>query len=208
MPFTSSYPRQFTAVMSFLNLAINGDPSEEDLSLYEWLDDIIGVCYEEAESYIGQPLRSNSISYLFNAEKGIVSNEFSHRIKFIPYNANTTLTNLQWRENDFDTFANVQNTLFIWKPESFGNYIVYREKYKGEFKAILSTGFTDANMPYTILQGIAEMVSLIYRLSPIGGNWFGLNSVSSGGAGQTVNASLKEDIGWRRYFNLYLIPTV
>lgn len=208
MPYASQYPRQFNAVMSFLNLAINGDPTEEDLSLYGWLDDIIEVCYEEAESYCGQPLRSTSSTYLFRAEKGIVSNELNHRTKFIPYSANTSLTSLQWRENDFDNFSNVSNTLYIWKPESYGNYIVYRDKQKGEFRANLTTGFTDANMPYTILQGVAEMVALIYRISPVGGNWFGLNSVSSGGAGQTVNASLKEDIGWRRYFNLYYIPTV
>lgn len=208
MPFTSSYPRQFNAVMSFLNLAINGDPTEEDLSLYGWIDDIIEVCYEEAESYCGQPLRSSSISYSFNAEKGITSYEFNHRTKFIPYNVNTALSSLQWRENEFDTFSNVNNSLYIWKTESYGNYIVYRDKPRGEFKANLSTGFSDNNMPYTILQGVSEMVALIYRTSPIGGNWFGLNSVASGGAGQTVNASLKEDIGWRKYFGLYLIPTV
>jgi hypothetical protein len=206
--FTSQFPRQFNAVLSFLNLAVNGDPSEEDIALYEWLDNIIETCYAEAESYCGQPLRSNSVIFYFQAEKGIENYANGNRTKFIPYNVNTSLSGVQWRDNDFDTFQNVNASLYLWKAENYGNYLIYREKNKGEFKITLSSGYSDANMPYTILQGISEMVSLVYRSSPIGGNWFGLNSVASGGAGQTVNASLKEDIGWKKYFGLYVIPTV
>lgn len=72
----------------------------------------------------------------------------------------------------------------------------------------MTTGYTDATMPNTVLQGIAEMVALLFKQSPHGGNWFGLNSVSSGGAGQTVSQSLKMDIGWQRYFAAYYIPPV
>jgi hypothetical protein len=208
MPYTSQYPNQFNAVMSFLNLAVNGDPSQEDIALYQWIDTLITTCYDEAESYCGQPLRSGLVSYVFNAEKGQVGIEANHRIKFIPYNVNTSLVLLQWRANEFETFQNVVASDYAWNAESFGNYIAYRGQSRGQYKVQLQTGFLDNQMPPTILQGVAEMVALIYRLSPIGGNWFGLNSVASGGAGQTVNASLKEDIGWQKYFGLYVIPTV
>jgi hypothetical protein len=208
MPYTSQYPKQFNAVMSFLNLSTNGDPSEEDVALYQWLDSLIDTCYEEAESYCGQPLRSGAVNYVFNADKGQVGIEVNHRTKFIPYNANTSLVSVQWRPNEFTPYQNVAATEYAWNAESFGNYLAYRGQSTGQYRLQLNNGFTDATMPKTIMQGISEMVALIYRLSPVGGNWFGLNSIASGGAGQTVNASLKTDIGWQKYFGIYHIPTV
>jgi hypothetical protein len=115
---------------------------------------------------------------------------------------------LQWRENEFATYANYSATNYNYNQEPYANYIVFRDKSTGQFKATLSTGWTDTNMPYQILQGIAEMAGLIYKQSPNGGNWFGLGSISSGGAGQTVSNSLKEKIDWQKYFSKYVIPTV
>jgi len=208
MPYTSANPRAFTALMTFLNLEVNGDPTSEDTALYTWFDDLITTCYAEAEGYCGQPLRSGTIYYQFYASKAQRGLEANHSWKYIPYNANTALTALQWRENEFGTYANFDAANYAWNAEPYANYIVFREKTNGQFKATLSTGYSDATMPYTILQGIAEMVALAYKQSPQGGNWFGLNSVATGGAGQTVSQSLKTDIGWHKYFAQFVIPTV
>jgi hypothetical protein len=186
----------------------SGDPTAEETALYTWFDDVFTTCYVEAESYCGQPLRTGTIQYQFYASKCQQGLEANHSWKFVPYNANTTLTALQWRENEFATYANYSATNYNYNQEPYANYIVFRDKSTGQFKATLSTGWTDTNMPYQILQGIAEMAGLIYKQSPNGGNWFGLGSISSGGAGQTVSNSLKEKIDWQKYFAKYVIPTV
>jgi hypothetical protein len=115
---------------------------------------------------------------------------------------------LQWRENEFGTYAAYSGSNYAWNAEPYANYIIFRDKTNGQFRATLTTGYSDAAMPYTILQGIAEMAALCYKQSPQGGNWFGLNSVSTGGAGQNVSNSLKTDIGWHKYFAQFVIPTV
>jgi hypothetical protein len=208
MPYTSAYPKQFIAFMKFLNMETTGDPTAEETALYTWFDDVFTTCYVEAESYCGQPLRTGTVYYQFYASKCQQGLEANHSWKFVPYNANTTLTVLQWRENEFATYANYSATNYNYNQEPYANYIVFRDKSTGQFKATLSTGWTDTNMPYQILQGIAEMAGLIYKQSPNGGNWFGLGSISSGGAGQTVSNSLKEKIDWQKYFAKYVIPTV
>lgn len=208
MSYTSAYPRQFEFVFSFLNLEVNGDPSVEDIALYNWFDNMIDICYEEAESYCGQPLRSGVVEFKFDIQKTTKGFEENHCWKFIPYFASTSLTTLQYREHEFATYQNMSANDFSWSVESYGNYIVIRNYTKGQIKATLATGYSDNTMPKTILQGIAEMVALIYKTSPQGGNWFGLNSISTAGAGQNVSSSLKNDIGWKKYFNLYVIPTV
>ena len=208
MPYTSATPRQFSAVMNFLNIEINGDPSSEDNALYSWIDTVIDTCYVEAESYCGQPLRSGTVTYQFYAHKATRAEDSNIFWKYVPYAANTALTNLEYRDNEFDTYTNYDNTKYTWSVEPHLNFIVFRDAEQGQFRATLTTGFTDNAMPNTILQGISEMVALLYRQSPQGGNWFGLNSVASGGAGQNVSQSLKIDIGWQKYFSLYFIPAV
>ena len=208
MPYTSARPRQFNAIMNFLNLEVSGDPSVEDTALYSWVDSIIDVCYDEAENYCGQPLRSTSLDYSFLASKSRRAEDSNIYWKFVPYFANTSLTVLQYRENEFGTYTNVSAGNYTWSSESGMHFIVYRNIDKGQFKATLQTGFSDAQMPTVILQGIAEMVSLLFKQSPYGGNWFGLNSISTGGAGQSVNQSLKTEIAWQKYFALYYIPAV
>lgn len=208
MPYTSSYPRQFSTVMSFLNIEINGDPSTEDIALYTWVDSCIDVAYDEAESYCGQPLRSTSVQYNFYANKALRAESSDIYWKFVPYFANTNLTSLQHRENEFASFANVDAQNYSWSTETSKHFIVFRGINTGQFRATLTTGYSDAQMPKTVLQGIAEMVSLLYKQSAMGGNWFGLNSIVSGGAGQNVSQSLKTQIDWQKYFGIYYIPTV
>lgn len=208
MPYTSATPRQFAAVMNFLNIEVNGDPSSEDTDLYSWIDTMIDTCYVEAEAYCGQPLRSISVEYQFYASKATRAEDSTIYWKYVPYSANTSLVNLQYRDNEFDTYTNFDSTKYRWSIEPHLNYIVFRDVARGQFKATLSTGFTDSTMPNTILQGISEMVALLYRQSPQGGNWFGLNSVVSGGAGQNVSQSLKNEIEWQKYFMLFYIPAV
>jgi hypothetical protein len=208
MPYVSAYPRQFNSILNFLNLEVSGDPSVEDTALYSWIDAMIDVCYEEAEGYCGQPLRSTSVNYTFNASKARQAEDSNIYWKFVPYFANTSLTSLQYRENEFDTYAAFDVSNYTWSTEPAMHFIVYKNISKGQFRATLQTGYTDAQMPNTVLHGIAEMVALLFRQSPHGGNWFGLNSIVSGGAGQTVSQSLKTDIGWHKYFALHYIPTV
>jgi len=208
MPYTSAYPRQFNSIMNFLNLEINGDPTAEDTALYTWLDAMIDVCYEEAEGFCGQPLRSTSKQFTFYASKARRAEDSDIYWKYLPFFANTTLTGFEHRENEFDTFANYQAGNYSFSTEQSMHFVVFKGTNKGQFRATFQTGFTDSQMPNAILQGISEMVVLLFKQSPYGGNWFGLNSVVSGGAGQTVSQSLKLDIGWQKYFITYLIPTV
>lgn len=208
MPYTSAYPRQFTAFAKFLNLEISGDPTAEETALYTWFDDLFTTCYVEAESYCGQPLRAGTAYYQFLASKGQQGLDANHWWKYIPYNANTSLTALEYRSDEFGTYAAYAGADYVFNQEPYANYIVFRNRSTGQFKATLSTGWSDATMPYQILQGIAEMTAYIYKQSPEGGNWFGLASISSGGAGQTVSNSLKEKIDWQKNFNKYVIPTV
>jgi hypothetical protein len=208
MPYVSSNPKQFATVMTFLNIEINGDPSAEEIALYTWVDSCIDVAYDEAESYCGQPLRSTSVPYVFNASKSMRAQSSDIYWKFIPYFANTTLTSFQHRTNEFSSYVNVDAQNYSWSTEPSKHYIVYRGINTGQFRATLSTGYTDATMPKTILQGIAEMVSLLYKQSAMGGNWFGLTSIVSGGAGQNVSQSLKMDINWQKYFGTYYMPPV
>jgi hypothetical protein len=208
MAFISAYPRQFKTFINFLNIEINGEPTVEDTALYEYFDTLFDVCYEEAEGYCGQPLRALSVNYQFYGSKLQKTLNKYTSWKFIPYSANTQLSSLSWRENEFATYSALSANNYIFSNEPYGNYIILKNNYDGQFKAVLTTGYTDANMPNTVLQGIAEMAALIYKQSAQGGNWFGLSSISTGGAGQSVNNSLKLDITWQKYFNKYIIPTV
>lgn len=98
MPYVSTYPKQFASVMNFLNIEINGDPSAEETALYQWIDSAIEVCYDEAEAFCGQPLRSSSVQYMFYANKARRAEATDIYWKFIPYNAATTLTTLEHRD--------------------------------------------------------------------------------------------------------------
>lgn len=208
MPYTSAYPRQFDTFIKFLNIELSGDPTIEETALYSYYDDLFETCYVEAAQYCGQPLQAGTVYYQFPASKGKQGLNALHWWKFIPYNANTTLTLVQYRDDEFGTYANVSNSNYNYNQESYGNYIVFRDKSSGQYKITLSTGWSDATMPYQIMQGIAEIAALIYKQSPVGGNWFGLSSISTGGAGQNVSNSLKEKIDWHKYFAKYVIPTV
>lgn len=208
MPYTSNYPRQFNSILSFLNIEISGDPTVEDTALYSWIDSMIDVCYDEAESYCGQPLRSTSRYFTFYASSARQAEDSDIYWKYVPYFADTSLTAFEHRDNEFDTYSAYSASNYTFSSEPSMHFIVFKGTNLGQFKATLATGYTDATMPNAILQGITEMVVLLYKQSPQGGNWFGLNSVSSGGAGQTVNQSLKLDIGWQKYFAAYYIPAV
>lgn len=208
MPYVSAYPRQFSAILNFLNLEVSGDPSVEDTALYTWIDSMIDVCYEEAEGFCGQPLRSSSVYYSFYASKARQAEDSNIFWKYVPYFANTSLTALQYRDNEFANYTAYDVTKYAWSSEPAMHFIVYKDTNKGQFRATVQTGYSDAQMPNTILHGISEMVALLFRQSPHGGNWFGLNSIASGGAGQTVSQSLKSDIGWQKYFANFVIPAV
>ena len=208
MPYVSQYPRQFTAFTKFLNLEVNGDPSAEETALYTWFDDLFTTCYSEAEQFCGQPLKQVSKTYQFYANAGRHGLESNHVWKYIPYYANTSVTALEWRENEFGTYAPFPVTDYAFQTEDFACYLIFRNKTNGQFRATLQTGYTDNTMPYAILQGIAEMAALIYKQSPDGGNWFGLSSVNSGGQGVTVSQALKENIEWQRHFRKFVIPAV
>ena len=208
MPYTSAYPRQFNSFVNFFNLQINGDLSVEDSALYTWFDTIFEMCYDEAESYCGQPLRAVAVDYQFYGSKTQRTMNQYTNWKFIPYYANTQITALLWRENEFKNYSSLAQNDYIFSVEPYGNYLILKNIYSGQFKASLTTGFTDANMPNSILQGITEMAGLIYKQSPQGGNWFGLSSISTGGSGQNVVNSLKTYILWHKYFQKYIIPTV
>ena len=88
------------------------------------------------------------------------------------------------------------------------NFVIFKNINSGQFRATLSTGWSDANLPNTVIQGIVEMASWIYKRSATGGNWFGLGSVSTGGAGQNVNSSILQDLKWQKYFDKYRIAVV
>lgn len=208
MPYVSQYPRQFTAFTKFLNLEVNGDPSTEETALYSWFDDLFSTCYLEAEQFSGQPLKQVNKTYQFYANASRHGLESNHAWKYIPYYANTTVTGLEWRDNEFGTYAAFPVVDYAFQTEDFACYLIFRNKTNGQFRAALQTGYTDNTMPYAILQGIAEMAALIYKQSPDGGNWFGLSSVNSGGQGVTVSQALKENIEWQRHFRKFVIPAV
>jgi len=208
MSFNTAYPRVQSAFFQYLNMELNGDQSLEDADLYSWIDSIFDVCFDEAESYCGQPLRTSIALYNFThlqARHGLESN---HRWKYIPYTANTALTGFQWRENEFGTYSNVSANKYAFTTDNGINYIIYRDINSGQFKATLSTGWSDANLPNTIIQGIVEMAAWIYKHSANGGNWFGLSSISTGGAGQNVNTSILSQLDWQKYFVKYRLAVV
>jgi len=171
MSYSTAYPRLQASFFQYNNLELSGDQSSEDAVLYEWFDDVFDICYAEAESYCGQPLRASSVNYVFTHSQARHGLESKHRWIYIPYTANTALNS-------------------------------------GMFRATLSTGYSDATMPNNVLQGITEMASWIYKNSATGGNWFGLNSVATGGAGQSINASISTDIKWQRHFEKFRIAAV
>lgn len=208
MSFTTAFPRVQSAFFRYLNLELNGDQSFEDAALYSWLDDIFAVCFAEAESYCGQPLLTSVKTYNFTHKQARHGLENNHRWKYIPYSANTALTGFQWRTHEFDSWSNVSVNQYAFTEDNGINYIIYRDINDGQFKATLSTGWSDANLPLSIIQGIVEMSAWIYKHSANGGNWFGLSSIGTGGAGQNVNASLLTDLDWHKYFVKYRIATV
>ena len=208
MSYNTAYPLIQSAFFKYLNLELSGDQSAEDADLYAWLDDMIDVCFAEAESYCGQPLRTSVINYQFTHSQARHGLESDHRWKYIPYNANTALTGLQWREHEFAAFSNVNANNYAFTTDNGMNFIIYRNINNGQFKATISTGYADANTPLTIVQGIVEMLAWIYKHSTIGGNWFGLTNVSTGGAGQNVSQTLVTNIEWKKYFDKYRIAVV
>jgi len=118
------------------------------------------------------------------------------------------VTAFQWRVDEFGSYANVSAGNFTTSVDNGLNFVIFRNINSGQFRATLSTGWSDANLPNTVIQGIVEMSSWIYKQSASGGNWFGLGSVSTGGAGQNVNASILQDLKWQRFFDKYRIAVV
>jgi hypothetical protein len=208
MSYTTAYPRLQASFLKYLGLEYIADQSNEDAQFYSWLDDIFDVCFVEAEGWCSQPLRASVVLYTFSHEQAKKPIENDHRWKFIPYNANTQLTSLQWRENEFAAYSIVSANNYAYSTDSGQNFVIYRNYTAGQFKATLSSGWSDANMPPTILQGITEMAAWIYKHSVEGGNWFGLSSVSTGGAGQNVSSSILSELNWQRYFGKYRIAVV
>lgn len=208
MSFTTAYPRVQAAFFKYLNIEKSGDQTFEDAELYSWIDEIFDVCFVEAECYCGQPLKASSNTYVFTHLQARHGLENNHRWKYIPFTANTSLTALQWKEDEFSTYANVNANQYTFTNDNGVNYIVYRDISSGIFKATLSTGWNDASMPLTVIQGIVEMAAWIYKHSANGGNWFGLASVSTGGAGQNVNASILTQLDWHKYFAKYKLAVV
>jgi len=208
MSYSTAYPRLQASFFQFNNLELAGDQTAEDAVLYAWIDDIFDICFAMAESYCGQPLRASVVNYVFSHSQARHGLESEHRWKYIPYNANTSLTGLQWRSDEFGNFANVSAGNYVYSQDNGLNFVIYRNINSGQFRAQLSTGYSDATMPNNILQGITEMASWIYKNSALGGNWFGLNSVATGGAGQNINASISTDIKWEKHFDKYRIAVV
>ena len=208
MSFITAYPLIQSAFFKYLNMELSGDQSAEDAELYAWLDDMIDVCFAEAESYCGQPLRTSVVNYQFTHSQARHGLESDHRWKYIPYSANTALTGFQWRENEFAAWSNVSAGNYAFTTDNGMNFVIYRNINNGQFKATISTGFTDANSPKTIIQGIVEMLVWIYKHSANGGNWFGLTSVATSGAGQNVSQSLVTNLDWQKYFAKYRIAVV
>ncbi len=91
--------------------------------------------------------------------------------------------------NEFATYANVNAQNYAFSTDNGLNFVIYRNINSGMFRATLSTGYSDSTMPNNVLQGITEMASWIYKNSATGGNWFGLNSVATGGAGRDRQAT-------------------
>lgn len=208
MSYSTAYPRLQSLFFQFNNLELSGDQSQEDAVLYEYFDEIFDICYAEAESYCGQPLRSSAVNYVFSHSQSRHGLTNDHRWKYMPYAANTALTGLQWRVDEFGTYANVSANNYAFNTDNGLNFVIFRNINSGIFRVSLSTGFSDATMPNIILQGIAEMASWIYKNSSQGGNWFGLNSVATGGAGQSINASISSDIKWQKQFEKFRIAVV
>lgn len=208
MSFNTAYPKVQKAFFQYMNMELAGDQTAEDAVLYEWIDELIDECFAEAESYCGQPLRTSVSTYTFThlqARHGLKS---EHRWKYIPMNANTSLNGLQWREDEFSTYANLPVQNYQFSTDNGHNFIIYRNVNSGQFRATLSTGFTDEFMPYSIVQGIVEMVAWKYKHSSNGGNWFGLSSISTGGAGAQTSSAIVSEIDWKKYFAKYQIATV
>ena len=208
MSYSTAYPRLQASFFQYNNLELSGDQSSEDAVLYEWFDDVFDICYAEAESYCGQPLRASSVNYVFTHSQARHGLESEHRWKYIPYTANTALTALQWKADEFATYANVNAQNYAFSTDNGLNFVIYRNINSGMFRATLSTGYSDSTMPNNVLQGITEMASWIYKNSATGCNWFGLNSVATGGAGQSINASISTDIKWQRHFEKFRIAAV
>jgi hypothetical protein len=208
MSYTTAYPRLQASFLKYCGLEYIADQSVEDAQFYSWLDDIFDVCFVEAEGYCSQPLRASVVNYTFLHEQAKKTQLNEHYWKYIPYSANTQLTSLQWRENDFAVYSTVLATNYAFSTDSGQNFVIYRNVNKGQFRAQLSTGYSDANTPNTILQGITEMAAWIYKHSVDGGNWFGLSSVSTGGAGQNVSSSILSEIKWQKYFAKYRLAVV
>jgi hypothetical protein len=208
MSYTTAYPRIQQAFFQFNNLELAGDQSAEDAVLYEWFDDLFDICFDAAEGYCSQPLRASVINYVFTYSQARHGLESEHRWKYIPFNANTSVTAFQWRADEFGNYANVSAGNYTTSVDNGLNFVIFRNINSGQFRATLSTGWSDANLPNTVIQGIVEMASWIYKQSANGGNWFGLGSVSTGGAGQNVNASILQDLKWQRFFDKYRIAVV
>ena len=208
MSYSTAYPRLQSLFFQFNNLELSGDQSYEDAVLYEYFDDIFDICFVEAESYCGQPLRSSVVNYVYTHSQARHGLESEHRWKYLPYAANTALTALQWKTDEFGNYANVSANNYVFNSDNGMNFVIFRNINSGIFRATLSTGYSDATMPSNILQGITEMASWIYKNSAAGGNWFGLGSVSTGGAGQNLNASINTDYKWQRHFEKFRIATV
>jgi hypothetical protein len=52
------------------------------------------------------------------------------------------------------------------------------------------------------------MAVYLYKTTANGGNWFGLSSISTAGAGQNVNSNLLADVNWKKYFSKFKITVV
>lgn len=208
MSYNTAYPLIQSAFFKYLNMELSGDQSAEDAELYAWLDDMIDVCFGEAEDYCGQPLRTSVVNYQFAHSQARHGLESSHRWKYIPYNANTALVSLQWRENEFGAWSNVGANNYQFSSDNGLNFVIYRNINNGQFKAQISTGYADANMPLSVIQCIVELLAWIYKNSANGANWFGLASVSTGGAGAQTSAAIFREWDWKKYLGKYRIATV
>jgi hypothetical protein len=208
MAYNTVYPTLQKSFFAFLNLQKAGEQTAEDAALYEYIDNLFTVCFAMADEYCAQPLQSTVVTYEFGVSNARSGFESLHKWKYIPYTNNVVLNSFSWRANEFDVYTSMDANDYKFTNDDGSNYIIIRNKEQGQFKAVINVGWTEANMPLSIVQGITEMAVHIYKTTANGGNWFGLSSISTAGAGQNVNNNLLSTIDWKKYFSKYKIKVV
>lgn len=181
--YSSSYTYTFPYLLQFVKAANSVDNTTEDAALYAAFDVWIGACYARISEYCNQTIQSTVNTFSFNSDH--LCNDGGGEYILLPaLKLPITLGAVTYKADVFATAQTISGTYLSLQDHNGLKKLYFDNAPTGSMIFVSAAiGYTEANMPATIKQIVAEMVYEIYQESPHGKDRLGKSTVGESIAG-------------------------